>query len=245
MRGRFFLVAILLVLPLTAFAGPPFRTDDPIPVDYHHGEIYLFSTGARDASGTSGLGPAVEFNYGILPDTQAHIIAPLAYDVPKDDVSHFGYGDTEVGVKYRFVRQTDTLPDIGVFPLMEIPTGDSAKGLGNGRAQFFLPVWIQKDFGDWTAYGGGGYWINPGPGNRDYWFSGVLLQYTFFSDFYLGTEVFFQTSDAADGEDSVGFNFGGALPLPGGVQILFSAGRGITNDSNNRFSYYFALYRAF
>jgi Putative MetA-pathway of phenol degradation len=241
------LVALILCLipAATAFAGPPFRTDDPIPVDYRHGEIYLFSAGTHEAGGTSGVGPAAEFNYGILPDTQFHLVAPMAYNTPEGEASHFGYGDTELGVKYRFVHQTETLPDIGAFPLIEIPTGDHENGLGNGEAQYFLPIWLQKDFGKWTTYGGGGYWINPGPGNKDYWFTGILLQYSFSEDFYLGGEIFHKGADTVDGDGSSGFNFGGSVPLVGPFQLLFSAGRGLTNTSSNRFSYYVALYRAF
>jgi hypothetical protein len=240
------LVALLWLVPATtAFAGPPFLTDDPVPVDYLHSEIYLFSTGTHDSGGTSGVGPAVEFNYGILPDTMIHLIAPMAYDAPKGGSSHFGYGDTEVGIKYRFVHETDLLPMIGAFPLVEIPTGDEDKGLGNGEAQWFLPIWLQKDFGKWTTYGGGGYWINPGADNKNYWFSGILLQYNFSDTFYLGGEFFYQTADTVDGEDSTGFNLGGSVPVGDNLQILFSAGRGLTNTSSNRFSYYLALYHLF
>jgi hypothetical protein len=238
-------VAILWLIPAAStFAGPPFRTDDPIPVDYHHGEFYLFSTGTRDAEGTSGVGPAMEFNYGILPDAQFHLIAPMAYDAPQGEASHFGYGDTEIGIKYRLVHETDSLPAIGVFPLVELPTGDEDEGLGNRQAQYFLPVWLQKDFGKWTTYGGGGYWINPGSGNKNYWFSGILLQYSFSDTFYLGGEIFYQTADSVGG-DSSGFNVGGSVPLARRFQLLFSAGRGMTNTSSNRFSYYIALYCAF
>jgi hypothetical protein len=240
------LVIILwLIPPASAFAGPPFRTDDPIPVGYHHGEIYLFSTGTHDAEGTSGVAPSVEFNYGILPNTQFHLIAPMAYNAPQGEASHFGYGDTEIGVKYRFVRETDVLPAIGMFPLVEIPSGDQDKELGNGKAQYFFPIWLQKDSGKWTTYGGGGYWINPGSGNKNYWFSGILLQYSFSDAFYLGGEIFYQTADTVDGEDSSGFNIGGNLPLIGNFQLLYSAGRGLTNTSSNKFSYYVALYLAF
>jgi hypothetical protein len=240
------LLSVLWLIPaVSTFAGPPFRTDDPIPVDYHHGEIYLFSTGTRDSDGTGGVGPAVEFNYGILSDTQFHVIVPMAYDAPRDEASHFGYGDTEIGVKYRLVHETDELPAIGVFPLVEIPTGDQDKGLGNGKAQYFLPLWLQKDFGKWTTYGGGGYWINPGSEKKDYWFSGVLLQYSFSDAFYLGAEIFYQTADTDDGGGSSGFNIGGSVPLPGSLQILYSAGRGLTNTSSNKFSYYAGLYLAF
>jgi hypothetical protein len=242
-------VLLLMILcffpPAGVLAGPPFRTDDPVPVDYRHGEVYLFSTGTHEDGGTSGVGPAVEFNYGPLPDTMLHLVAPMAYDAPESGASHFGYGDTEIGLKYRFVHEADNLPMIGIFPLVEIPTGNEDRGLGNGEAQWFLPIWLQKDFGQWTTYGGGGYWINPGPGNENYWFSGILLQYAFSDSFYLGGEVFYQTADTVDGQDSLGFNLGGSPPLVSNFQLLFSAGRGLTNTTTNQFSYYIALYRAF
>jgi hypothetical protein len=245
MKKMVFVATLWLITAAAACAGPPFRTDDPIPVDYHQGEFYLFSTGTHEAASTSGLGPAVEFNYGILQNTQFHIIAPMAYDAPKDEPSNIGYGDTELGIKYRFVHETDVLPAIGIFPLVEIPTGDEDKGLGNGKTQYFFPLWLQKDFGKWTTYGGGGYWINPGSGNKNYWFSGILLQYSFTDIFYLGGELFHQTADTVDGKNSSGFNFGGSLPLVNNFQLLFSTGRGLTDTSSNRFSYYVALYRAF
>ncbi len=238
-------VTMLLSVWTSAFAGPPFRTDDPEPVGYRHGEVYLFATGTTDAAGISGAGPAIEVNYGILPDTQFHVVSPVDFSAPRGEVLHLGYGDTELGLKYRFSHQTDALPDIGTFPLVEIPSGDAHEGLGNGKARYFLPVWLQKDLGKWTTYGGGGYWINPGEGNRNWWFSGVLLQYSFAEDFYLGGEVFHQTADTSSGKDSTGFNLGGGLPLSGKFQILFSAGSGLQHASTNRFSYYVAIYRAF
>lgn len=240
-----FLVVLWLIVPADVFAGPPFRTDDPEPVEYRHGEVYLFSTGTRDSEGISGVGPAIEFNYGIFPDTQFHIICPIAFNSPHGMASHFGYGDTEIGIKYRFVHQTAIIPDIGTFPLIEIPSGDAHKGLGDGKAQYFLPVWLQKDFGKWTTYGGGGYWINPGAGNKNWWFSGILLQYSFTETFYLGGEVFHQTAYTVYGKDSTSFNVGGSLPLTGKFQLLFTAGSGLQHASINRYSYYIALYYAF
>ena len=125
-----FLTTLIIFLSnIGIFAGPPFRTDDPVPVLFLHGELYLFSTGVFDAGGKSGIGPAVEFNYGILPNTQFHVVVPFAFSVPKGEQSHVGYGDTEVGVKFRFVNQTDVLPDIATFPIVEIPTGNASKNL--------------------------------------------------------------------------------------------------------------------
>lgn len=47
MSARFFLTVIgialcVLLTPSRAFAGPPFLTDDPQPVDVHNYEFYIF-----------------------------------------------------------------------------------------------------------------------------------------------------------------------------------------------------------
>lgn len=229
-----------------ALAGPPFRTDDPVPVPHRAGEAYVFSSGTHDVDGWSGVGPAFELNYGILPEAQLHLVMPMAYDAPGGARDHVGYGDTEVGIKYRLLQQTESLPEIGVFPLVEIPTGDEGRGLGNGQAQYFLPVWLQKDFGDgrWTSYGGGGYWINPGRDNQNWWFTGALLQRNF-ETFFIGAEMFHATADTEHGHASTGFNLGGGVHLAREFQLLWSAGSGIENRDDNRFSYYLGLYRAF
>jgi len=240
-----FLVTLWLILPADVLAGPPFRTDDPEPVDFRHGELYLFSTGTKNSDGFSGVGPAVEFNYGVFHNTQFHLVCPIAINSPDGGPTSLGYGDMEIGIKYRFVHQTSVIPDIGIFPLVEIPSGNSDRGLGNGVAQYFLPIWLQKDFGKWTTYGGGGFWINPGAGNKNWWFSGILLQYSFNDTLYLGGEIFHQTADTVDGKDSTGFNLGGGLPIAGKLQLLFSAGTGLQHRSTNRFSYYAGLYYPF
>jgi hypothetical protein len=54
-----------------AFAGPPFITDDPEPVDLDHWEVYAFSAGANGRGDTTGLGPSMEVNYGAAPGLPA------------------------------------------------------------------------------------------------------------------------------------------------------------------------------
>ncbi len=161
---------------LAVLAGPPFLTDDPEPVDYQHWEFYIASMHTQTAGGWSGTAPHIEVNYGVITNVQLHLIAPLAYDAPTEGGTHFGYGDTELGVKFRFIQETEHRPQIGIFPLLEIPTGSESDGLGSGHVQAFLPLWLQKSFGDWTFYGGGGYGINPGAGNENWGYGGVLGQ---------------------------------------------------------------------
>jgi hypothetical protein len=66
-----------LILATRTFAGPPFLTDDPEPVDYQHWENYLFATGDHEGGGYTINGPAVELNYGPLPDTQLSLTVPM------------------------------------------------------------------------------------------------------------------------------------------------------------------------
>jgi hypothetical protein len=240
--------AATLLASGTASAGPPFRTDDPEPVDYQHWEVYGFSTATRIRGDTSGILPGVEVNYGAAPDLQLHLIAPLAFDKPDDGGWQSGYGDTELGVKYRFIQEDEKgwRPMVGVFPLLELPTGNAERGLGTGHAHEFLPLWLQKSFGEWTTYGGGGYWINPGGGNKNYWFAGWLLQRQVTDQLAIGGEIFHQTADTQGGKDSTGFNIGGIYDFTEHHHLLFSAGRGVINASDtNDFSYYIAYQLTF
>ena len=59
------------------FAGPPFVTDDPEPVDYQHWEFYIASQDSELGGDWSCTAPHFEINYGAAPDWQLHLIAPL------------------------------------------------------------------------------------------------------------------------------------------------------------------------
>jgi hypothetical protein len=232
-----------------AHAGPPFVTDDPEPVPYQHFEFYNLSLGTAIRGDTQGEGPAWEYNYGIVPDGQVHIIAPLTFDT---QAGSYGYGDTELGFKYRLVNEdkNDWRPMVGIYPLVELPTGDVTRGLGAGYTRAYFPVWIQKSFGDWTTYGGGGYWLNNGDGtaNRDYWFVGWLLQRQVTKQLAIGAEIFHQTSTVAFGatnpiytQPTTGFNVGAIYDFDTDHHLLVSVGAGLQNASTtNEFSWYVA-----
>jgi hypothetical protein len=244
--GAAILLAVLLSRP--ASAGPPFVTDDPEPVDLGHWEIYGFSAGTHVQGDTGGALAGIEVNYGAAPNLQLHVIAPLAFDSPAGGPTQVGMGDIELGVKYRFINpgDDDWWPQVGVFPLVELPSGDAARGLGAGVDREYFPIWLQKDWGDWTSYGGGGFWNNPGLGNRNYWFAGWLLQRQVTKSLALGAEIFHQTADAAGGHDSTGFNFGGIYDFSENYHLLFSAGRGLQNATQaNQASYYLAIQSTF
>jgi hypothetical protein len=228
--------SIFFLTPKIAMAGPPFLTDDPEPVEYRHWEVYIASQYMHSRDQDSATLPHLEINYGIMPNVQIHLIAPLQYVKQEGAPSQYGYGDTELGVKYRFVQETDYIPQVGIFPLVELPTGDSNEGLGNGKTQYFLPLWLQKSWGPWTTYGGGGYWINPGEGNKDWWQFGWLIQRDINKALTLGTELYYKTASASNNNDTAGYTVGGIINITENHHVLLSIGQDI-NGPNYLWAY--------
>ena len=259
-RQKFIAAACMLaglLLARSATAGPPFITDDPEPVDYQHWEVYFFTLYNHDAGADFAQLPGIEVNYGVIPDVQLHIIPNGAIERQPGQSVHYGLGDTELGVKWRFLQESDTLPMAGIFPLVELPTGDSGRGLGNGETQIFLPLWLQKSWGkdkEWTCFGGGGFWINPGRDHRDFFRLGIELQRDLSKQLTLGGEIYHETPAAkfGSGADSgmvvgsqghTAFNLGGYYNFDDNHHLLFSAGRDL--DGPDHFSLYFAYQLTF
>jgi hypothetical protein len=239
------LVACLLctLVPTATFAGPPFRTDDPEPVEYKHWEVYVASQGSSEQNETSRTAPHIEVNYGILPNVQLHLLAPFEYVKPEGQPSHYGYGDTELGAKFRFIQETDLCPQVGTFPILILPTGNEDKGLGSGEVQVYLPLWFQKSWGPWKTYGGGGYWINPGTGNENYWFLGWEVQRDLSEYFTLGAEIFHQTLSEVGGDSSTGFNVGAIINFSALHHLLLSGGKDFSGPKDT--FYYFGYQLTF
>ena len=246
---RVYAAAMLLLVSVLAGGargGPPFVTDDPDPTEYKHWEIYTFATFNHTSGVDFAQIPALEINYGLIPDVQLHAVTPLAYDRMPAGKAHYGYGDTELGVKYRFVHETDSLPEVGIFPLVEIPSGDSHRGLGNGNTQVFAPIWLQKSFGkdkDWTTFGGGGFWYNPGHDRRNFFRVGWEIQHDLSKFLTPAAEIYHESKMNVGDRGHTAFNVGGYINFDEHNHVLFSVGRDI--DGPNRFSSYLAYQLTF
>ncbi len=210
-----------------AIVGPPFITDDPEPVEYKHYEFYIASQSFREFGFSTGTLPHMEINYGAVPNLQLHLIAPMTYFTTSGQPFNYGLGDTELGAKYRFIQETKKRPMVGIFPLVEAPTGSAARGLGTGGTSLYLPVWLQKSFGNWMVYGGGGFWHNPGAGLRDYWYTGTTVQCQVTKKLMLGGEIFHTTSQAEGFSEVTGFNLGGVYDFDDGHHLMASIGTGV------------------
>jgi hypothetical protein len=229
-RAIWLFLAVLLV-SRAASAGPPYVTDDPEPVEHRHWELYLASQTSHDPDGWSGTAPHFEVNYGVVPNVQIHLIAPLAYSAATGGSTHYGYGDTELGIKFRFIQEGKWVPQVGTFPFLEVPTGATRLGLGNGSAQVFVPVWLQKSFGPWTTYGGVGFWIDAGQPDRHWWYFGWQLQRRIARGLAVGAEVFHLTPKEPGDDSDTRFNVGTVIDFTDTHHVLLSAGRGLVGSN--------------
>lgn len=237
-----YIYLIFLTLTINPIqAGPPYFTDDPDPVRFRHWECYLSSQNIFDIRyhAASGTLPHVEVNYGVIPDVQLHLLLLAAYMYSSPHDLEVGYAYTELGVKYRFVKESKNVPEIGVFPIAEIPTINDNR-FGSGNIQIYLPVWFQKSWNKLTTYGGAGYWINPGSGNKNWIFTGWEVQYDFTDFLTLGSEIYFHTAATINDRAIAGLNIGGSLNFTEHIHFIFSVGRSIINE--NLITSYVGLY---
>lgn len=247
------LAARLVTISLTAFAmaqpalaAAPFVTDDPGTPE--HFEINVAVQSTRVSGQTTGFAPSLEVNYAAAENVQLHYLVPLAFNHVSGERTRWGVGDMEFGVKYRFLdaNEEDWFPSAAIFPIIFAPTGDEDRELGAGHTRAFLPLWLGKEFGDWTAFGGGGYGINPGKGNRNYLFLGAGITRKITDELRLGGELFRTSKTEDDGKDAVGFNLGGVYDFNDTHHLLVSAGRGLRNVSEtNKLSTYIAYQLTF
>ena len=186
--------------------------------------------------------PSYEVNYGVVPNVQLHLVLPVGAVFIPNGPTYYGLGDTELGAKIRFVKETRHIPEVGIFPFFELPTGDAAKTLGVGGMWYRMPLWLQKSWGpgdrQWTSYGGGGEVVFSAAGYangyKDFPFSGLLVQRQLNKKWTLGAELF---GHGAEGEAAISTRASTLLDLggiyefrkfdEGGFDLLFAAGRSV------------------
>lgn len=227
--------------------GPPYQTDDPVPVDLHHYEFYIFGTADGTPVEMDSSGPAFEFNWGALPRVQVHAVLPWGVVAPLDNPvyipsgagpTEFGLTDMELGVKIAFIKEGKHVPQIGSFTMFEMPTGNADKGLGVGKVWYKLPIWLQKNVGKWTFDGGVGYEVVPQTGFRNFLYTGWLVKKKLSDRLELGAEVFAhgrEGSAPAQTEASTMVDVGGYYHFKHnpGQQFLFCYGHSVAGQTEN------------
>jgi hypothetical protein len=245
-RLNWMLFASLYAASALAQAGPPFQTDDPVPVDYGHYEFYVFGGVDGTPAELDSTGPAFEFNWGALPRLQLHAILPWGTVNPTNNPiyapggvgpSAIGLTDTELGAKIAWIKESRFRPQIGTFTMFEMPTGNYAEGLGVGRVWYKLPVWAYKQIGTWGVDGGAGYTVVHQIGYRSFPYGGFLVQKNVNDRLDASVEVFSHAREGfatAQTEASTlidaGFAYHFKTP---GLQLLLACGHSVAGQTEN------------
>ena len=231
--------ALIVAAASPAWAGAPFVIDDPEPTDLGHWEIYAFVSGAHPDGGTSGEA-GLDMSYGAAEDLQLSLLIPAAFD--DYDGLRAGMGTVEAGAKYKVLHQRagSWAPDVAVFPRLFLPT--AGRRFGSDRLSVLLPIWVGKDAGPWSVFGGGGYQLNPGPGNRDFWLTGFGATRKLTRRLTVGVEFYRRTRSRTDGRDFTAANIGALYKLSGPWSLVASAGPGLENPGEEgRYTFYLGL----
>ncbi|HUV68155.1 MAG TPA: hypothetical protein VMW15_00735 [Terracidiphilus sp.] len=245
--GQILLLLLALAAPRLWAQGPPYQTDDPVPVDLHHYEFYIFGGMDGTPKEVDSVGPGFEFNWGAIPRVQLHAILPLGTVAPLNNPVYlpegtgnvaYGLTDMELGAKIAWIKETKHFPQIGSFTMFEMPTGDETNGLGVGKVWYKLPVWAQKNIGKWTLDGGAGYQVVPQTDFRNFAYGGFLLKKELSERLELGAEIFAHGREGAAPaqiESSTLIDVGGYYHFKHhpGEQFLFCYGHSVAGQTEN------------
>jgi hypothetical protein len=204
-----------------ALAGPPYLTDDPVPTVPGHWEVFAFGTAEGRHSNFDG-DAGFDINYGAIAGLQLTATLPLSFSHSSFEGWSSGSDDVEFGAKYRFVSDLAHGISASLFPRVILPTAAHSQ---DETARFLLPLWAEKDFaGGTTVFGGGGYMINPGSGNRDFWQAGLAITQELNPKLSVGAEINRQGSETLDGAAQTRAGLGMTLQLSDHYALLASAG---------------------
>jgi hypothetical protein len=238
-RLQWILLAVAAAWSSGTHAGPPYVSDDPEPTDKGHYEIYLFTQGssARDSvSGSTG----VDFNYGAGDDLQLTAVLPREYERPRDARSVTGIGNIELAAKYRFLHKADIGWDVALFPRVLLPSVSAR--VGDKHSSLLLPVWVERDWDEWSTFGGGGCAINRGGRSRDFCLAGWAVTHQITPKLRLGAELVHQGADARDAHAFTRLGAGLNYDLSENYHLLLSAGPGLEHASDTGdYAWYAAL----
>ena len=233
------LLAALAIAGLVApaHAGPPYLTDDPVPTDTGHWEIYGFATGEGRYSALDA-DAGFDLNYGAAEGLQLTATLPISFSRNPPGGWRSGTGDLEFAFKYRFMNDEKHGLSAAIFPRAILPTS----GLeSHGRTRFLLPLWLDKDFaGGTSVFGGGGYEINPGAGSRNFWQAAVAVTHDVSDKISVGGEIAWQQPESAGGSNQKRAGIGSTVKLSDHHALLFSGGPTFA-DHRTGYHFYAAL----
>ena len=99
------------------------------------------STGTHQTDVSGGL------RLGLTPSLDFHWASADFLSMVNRNAVHSGFGDSWLGLKYRFSRQNKHVPSFGVFYQAKLPSADDKSGMGTGQVDHAISFLASKDIG--------------------------------------------------------------------------------------------------
>jgi len=212
--------------------GPPLISDDPDTPGPGYWEINLSTLIEKSRSQREIAAPFADINYGVGKRIQ------LKFEIPWLGVNDTGappqhaFGNSNTGVKWRFLGEEHRTVAWSIYPQLELNTGDSAveKGIVEKGRQFFLPTELTLELGRIE--------INQEVGRKfvqhgaDAWDYGISTEAGLHRRFELLGEMHVEWTHSVPAE--IILNVGGRQKLTSKMILLMAVGRAVHGPLDER-----------
>lgn len=212
-------------------------TDDPGTPGDQHWEINVAYTMTHTRNGDQSMEtPLLDINYGIGERLQLKYEAPwlVAHEAGQEAMN--GLGNSEIGVKWRFLDEDKDGLDVSTYPQYSFNTVASSwqRGLVEEGSSFLLPFEFHGKVGslEWNAEIGREFNTR----EADEWLYGLAVGRELSERFEFAVEVHGE-GRFASGDDQLIANLGGRLKLGKNRTLLISAGRSLNHLQGQEFNF--------
>jgi len=214
----------------SAFGAHPLITDDAGTQGAGRFQLELNGEYAKDGS-DSTTETAATITGGIRDDLDLVISAPYQFlrfnDEEGERVTEDGISDAAAELKWRFYEQEGL--GLALKPGITFPTGDDAKGLGDGKASYSLLFITTMEFDAITYHANLGFTKNRKE-LRDVWNYSVAAEYEIMKDLMLVGNIGGETNSDKETNTHPVFILGGLIYT---VNDSLSVDIGIKTGLNN------------
>jgi hypothetical protein len=176
--------------------------------------------------------PLADINYGVGTRIQLKFEMPWVTLNPPEQPFRTGIGNTNSGVKWRFLGQENTSVSWSIYPQLEVNTSESsaAKGLVERHAQFFFPTEFTVKKGRFEINGEvGRLFVRD---DKDGWAAGVTTEIEINRRFELLGELHAEREGNSPVDEIV--NVGARKAISEKIWILGAVGTGVNGESEER-----------
>jgi len=138
------------------------------------------------------------------------------------------------------LRSAEAGWDVAVYPDVTLPSGSSR--VGERHFSIILPIWVERDWAQWSTFGGGGCAVNRGGGSQDFCQAGWVVARQFLPSLQMGAEVVHRSADTKGGRATTQAGAGLKYDLSDTYHLLAYTGRSVQSAAEaNQYCWYTSI----